>query len=284
MAKGHVERLKSGYRAKVYAGIDPISKKQIYLNGEIRETEEEAVADTAQLLKQAKSRRSPDRSATVAHLLDEWMETADHELSTAVTNRGYIEQKLKPTIGEYTVRQFQDRVDVLDELYNHLRKCSKLCHGKPMVDQARRSAALAAFGLMLKPGALVFSPARRLCPVEPGHLHSPLRTPRAEGWRREVLKNLRHFNATELLCAGVDVATVADRLGHANGGVTTLRFYASGTCTADQRAAEQLSRNLQVHRNGSETNPDETAAPTRNADRRRKRRVLMAREEARYAE
>jgi integrase len=62
------------------------------------------------------------------------MEIADHELSTAVANRGYIEQELKPTIGEYTVRQFQDRVDVLDELYNHLRKCSKLCHGRPMTD------------------------------------------------------------------------------------------------------------------------------------------------------
>ena len=67
MAKGHVERLKSGYRAKVYAGIDPITKKQVYLNGEVRETEEEAVADSAKLLKQAKAKRSPDRSATVAH-------------------------------------------------------------------------------------------------------------------------------------------------------------------------------------------------------------------------
>jgi len=76
---------------------------------------EEAVADAARLLQEAKAKRSPDRSATVAHLLDKWMEIADHELSTVVTNRGYIEQKLKPTIGGYTVRQFQDRVDVLDE-------------------------------------------------------------------------------------------------------------------------------------------------------------------------
>ena len=114
-----MERLKNGYRAKVYAGTDPISKKQIYLNGEVRETEEEAVADASRLLKEAKSKRSPDRSATVSHLLDKWMEISDHELSTAVTNRSYIEQKLKPTIGTYTVRQFQERVDVLDELYNH---------------------------------------------------------------------------------------------------------------------------------------------------------------------
>lgn len=39
--------------------------------GPTRPTEEEAVADAARLLKEAKSKRSPDRSATVAHLLDE---------------------------------------------------------------------------------------------------------------------------------------------------------------------------------------------------------------------
>jgi integrase len=93
MAKGHVERLKNVYRAKVYTGIDPISKKQIYLNGEVRETEEEAVEDAGKLFKEAKSKRSPDRSATVSHLLDKWMEISDHELSTAVTNRGYTSSR-----------------------------------------------------------------------------------------------------------------------------------------------------------------------------------------------
>ena len=69
----------------------------------------------------------------------------------------------------------------------------------------------------------------------------------ADAGVRNPLKNLCHFNATELLRGGVDVATVADRLGHADGGVTTLRFYASGTPSADQRAAEQLSLSLQQH-------------------------------------
>jgi hypothetical protein len=89
------------------------------------------------------------------------------------------------------------------------------------------------------------------------------------------LKNLRHFNATELLRGGVDVATVADRLGHADGGVTTLRFYASGTHSADQRAAEQLSRDLQRHRAGGSTVEQEDVAPNRKADLRRKRRILI---------
>src|SRR6266545_6014471 len=37
---------------------------------------------------------------------------------------------------------------------------------------------------------------------------------------------LRHYSATELLAAGVDLRTVAGRLGHSEGG-TTLAFYAA---------------------------------------------------------
>jgi integrase len=39
------------------------------------------------------------------------------------------------------------------------------------------------------------------------------------------LKNLRHYNATELMMADHNVRTVAGRLGHAGGGTTTLRVY-----------------------------------------------------------
>jgi hypothetical protein len=38
---------------------------------------------------------------------------------------------------------------------------------------------------------------------------------------------LRHYPATELVPAGVDLRTVAGRLGHGGGGVTTLRVYAA---------------------------------------------------------
>jgi hypothetical protein len=39
------------------------------------------------------------------------------------------------------------------------------------------------------------------------------------------LHSLRHYSATELIAAGVDIRTVAGRLGHAGGGSTTLRTY-----------------------------------------------------------
>jgi hypothetical protein len=52
---------------------------------------------------------------------------------------------------------------------------------------------------------------------------------------------LRHYSATELIAAGVDVRTVAGRLGHGGGGATTLRVYSAWVSEADQKAAGAFS-------------------------------------------
>ncbi|MCW2610637.1 MAG: hypothetical protein JWM15_1883 [Cryptosporangiaceae bacterium] len=57
------------------------------------------------------------------------------------------------------------------------------------------------------------------------------------------LHELRHYSATELLTAGVDLRTVAGRLGHGDG-TTTLRHYAAWVAAADQQAASVVSAHL----------------------------------------
>ena len=58
------------------------------------------------------------------------------------------------------------------------------------------------------------------------------------------IHQLRHYSATELIAAGVDVRTVAGRLGHSGGGTTTLRVYSAWVAEADQRAALSLSARM----------------------------------------
>jgi integrase len=42
--------------------------------------------------------------------------------------------------------------------------------------------------------------------------------------RSTRLHSIRHYSATELLAAGIDLRSVAGRLGHGSGGATTLKF------------------------------------------------------------
>ncbi|MDN5749873.1 MAG: tyrosine-type recombinase/integrase [Pseudonocardia sp.] len=65
------------------------------------------------------------------------------------------------------------------------------------------------------------------------------------GWDMHI-HQLRHYSATELIAAGVDIRTVAGRLGHGGGGTTTLRVYSAWVAEADQRAASSLAARMPV--------------------------------------
>jgi integrase len=59
-----------------------------------------------------------------------------------------------------------------------------------------------------------------------------------------TLHKLRHYSATELIGAGVDIRTIAGRLGHGGGGTTTLKVYAAWVSEANQRAATALGSRM----------------------------------------
>jgi integrase len=111
--------------------------------------------------------------------------------------------------------------------------------------RAQRAAQLAPAHCDLAEDAFVFSPdPAGLRPWHPDHFSHAYRELTDILGIGEPLKNLRHFNATQLLAAGVDLRTTAGRLGHSDGGATTLKVYADWMPATDRRAAEQLSADL----------------------------------------
>lgn len=126
--------------------------------------------------------------------------------------------------------------------------------------QARQRRA-ASVGATLSPEAYLFSQA-----ADSGSFRKPASL--AACYRRLVrglgirttLHKLRHYSATELLAAGVDLRTVADRLGHSEGG-TTLAYYAAWVHEADHRASRILAARLPRPRTPLATEPAPDARP-----------------------
>lgn len=101
----------------------------------------------------------------------------------------------------------------------------------------------AALGCDLALSAYVFSPAPDGSePWPPRTLTQRYRyLARKLKLRSTRLHSLRHYSATELIAAGVDIRTVAGRLGHGSGGATTVKIYAAWVDEAGQRAAGTMA-------------------------------------------
>jgi integrase len=102
-----------------------------------------------------------------------------------------------------------------------------------------------AVGVTLRPEAFVWSQAADYSkPLKPGRITSRFSELRKGlGLRTVRLHHLRHFAATVMLAGGVDVRTVAGRLGHSRP-TLTLQTYAHVMDVTDRRAASILGESI----------------------------------------
>ena len=134
-------------------------------------------------------------------------------------------------IWEKDTKSHQDRRIVLDPqtvelLAEHWERCTKRTQ---------------AIGIDLPKDAYVFSnEPDGSTPLKPSSVTQRYRRLVRSLGVNTHLHALRHYSATELIAAGVDIRTVAGRLGHGSGGSTTLRVYAAWLSEADQRASSAL--------------------------------------------
>ena len=122
--------------------------------------------------------------------------------------------------------------------------------------QARCRDRAASLGLQLTPNSYVFSLSPDAnAPLVPASVTQRYDRMVARLGIDTTLHRLRHYSATELLQAGVDIRTIAGRLGHGGGGATTLRVYAAWTSEADQRAASVLTARMPRRQEAPEEHP-----------------------------
>ena len=139
-----------------------------------------------------------------------------------------------------SVSDLPGRVELRSTKTGHIRKMALDPATVAVLELQKERAAerCEAVGVRLLPDAFVWSHAPDCSePLRPGSVTSRFIALRNElGLKHIRLHHLRHFAATVMLAGGVDVRTVAGRLGHSRP-TLTLQTYAHVMEVTDRRAA-----------------------------------------------
>lgn len=127
--RGTIDQLPSGgYRVRVSAGTDPLTKRRLYLTEVVPAGPtawKQAERIRTRLLRQVDEGKQPRTKASVNQLLDRYLATLDVDPNTEKSYRGYIERHLRPALGDLSLTQV--RGETLDGFYGELRRCRRRC-------------------------------------------------------------------------------------------------------------------------------------------------------------
>lgn len=135
-ARGNIETLRSGaLRVRVYAGIDPVTRKRHNLIEVIPPGPKalaEAEAARARLLQQIAERRNPRTNATVDELLTRYLDQFPGSPNTLDLYGTHVRNHISPCLGHLRVGKLD--AETLDSFYAELRRCRARCTGRASVD------------------------------------------------------------------------------------------------------------------------------------------------------
>jgi len=119
---------------RVFAGTDPVSKKDLYLTQVVppgpRQAREAEQART-RLLNQVDEKRNPKTRATVDQLIAKYFEVADIDTQTMRGYKSKYENHIKPLIGSQQLARLD--IEILDSFYSQLRTCRDHCRGRKYI-------------------------------------------------------------------------------------------------------------------------------------------------------
>jgi hypothetical protein len=120
MARGHIrQRANGSYEVFVYAGRDALTGKERRRAGTAH-SRREAERLIVDLQGAVNSGRTAGTKVTVAEVIDQWLATADHELTTRRNYERYFQRIIKPALGNVQARKLD--VVTLDRFYGELRR------------------------------------------------------------------------------------------------------------------------------------------------------------------
>jgi hypothetical protein len=101
--RGSIEQRGDSYRVKVYAGLDPLTGRRLYLTGSST-SRREAERIRTRLLADADAKRGAKTQATLSAAIDAWLNGHEVEESTLTGYRGYIDRTIRPALGSEPVK------------------------------------------------------------------------------------------------------------------------------------------------------------------------------------
>ena len=135
-ARGNIETLRSGaLRVRVYAGIDPLTRKRHNLIEVIPpgpKAWREAEAARARLLHEIAERRNPRTNASIDELLTRYLDQSSGSPNTLELYRTHVRNHISPCLGHVRVGKLDP--ETLDSFYGELRRCRTRCAGRRMIE------------------------------------------------------------------------------------------------------------------------------------------------------
>jgi integrase len=134
--RGSISALPSGaLRVRVYAGRDPVSKRELYLDEVVPpgpRQAREAEQHRTRLLNLVDEKRNPRTRATVAQLMTKYFEVHDVDPSTLRGNKSKYENHIKPLLGDVQLARLD--AEILESFYAQLKVCRAHCGGRRYVE------------------------------------------------------------------------------------------------------------------------------------------------------
>lgn len=135
--RGGIRVRGNSHLVSVYAGLDPLTGRRVYLQDSTTDTDE-AERILRRFQREVESQRSARTRATLGTTLDAWLRTHEAEETTLDGYSGYIRRTIEPALGHVQLAKITPHV--LEEFYADLRRCRHRCrNGEPELDH--RTAA-----------------------------------------------------------------------------------------------------------------------------------------------